>query len=112
MWTYNTVAKHPLPFASYGNCKMFKISDSEFRTMDIHRRMRACADEFLAMVAEGVVHGVYMVVTRQSISVTRQHKASGGKWTFCHCVTRSHTNVTQQLEDGGVSPTLIMLPVV
>ena len=48
------------------------------------------ADEFLATVYEAVVHGVYKVVTRSSFGVIRQHKASGGKWMFHHCVTRSH----------------------
>ena len=31
--------------------------------------MRACADEFLAMVTEGVIHGVYKVVTQSSFGV-------------------------------------------
>ena len=34
--------------------------------LGMHRRMRAYADEFLVMVTEGVVHGVYKVVTRSS----------------------------------------------
>ena len=55
----DTVAKRPLPCTSYGSFKMFKISASEFRTVGMCRRMRACRDEFLAMVTEGVVHGVY-----------------------------------------------------
>ena len=42
---------------------MFKISASEFCTMGMPKRKRACADEFLATVTEGVVHGVYKVVT-------------------------------------------------
>ena len=52
--------------------------------------MQACADEFLAMVTEGVIHGVCKVVTPWSFSIIRQHKASGCKWMFCHCVTTSH----------------------
>ena len=44
--------------------KMFKISASKFCTMGMHRQIRACADEFLAMATEGEVHGVYKVVTR------------------------------------------------
>ena len=39
--------------------KCFKISASEFGTMCMCRRMRACTDEFLAAVTEGVVHGLY-----------------------------------------------------
>ena len=49
--------------------------------------MQECADEFLATVTEGVAHDVYKVVTRSSLGVTQRHKASGGKYTFCHCVT-------------------------
>ena len=41
--------------------KMFKISASKFCTMGMHRPMRACADEFLAMATEGEVYGVYKV---------------------------------------------------
>ena len=33
------------------------------------RRMRACTDEFLATVIEGVVHGVYEVVSQLSFGV-------------------------------------------
>ena len=36
----------------------FKISASDFGTVDMHRRKRACTDEFLATVTEGVVQGV------------------------------------------------------
>ena len=50
--------------------------------------MRACADEFLATVTEGVVHGVYKVVTRLSFGIIWQHKVSGGKWMFSYCATR------------------------
>ena len=55
--------------------------------------MRTSADEFLATVTEGVVHGVHKVVPRASFSVTWQHKVSGGTWTFHHCVTRSYTSL-------------------
>ena len=48
----------------------------------MHRRMRACTDEFLAMVSEGVVNGVYNVVTWSSFSVTQRHKVSGGTGRF------------------------------
>ena len=40
----NTVAKCILPCVSYGSFKMFKISATEFHTMGICRRMRACTD--------------------------------------------------------------------
>ena len=55
---------------------MFKISTSEFCITGMCRGMRACSDEFLATVTEGVVHGVYKVVTRLSFSVTRWHEVS------------------------------------
>ena len=42
---------------------MYKISASEFCTVGMHRQMRACANEFLATVTEGVVPSVYKVVT-------------------------------------------------
>ena len=54
-----------------------------------------CAEEsehaqlnFRATVTEGVVHGVYTVVTRSSFGVIQRHQTSGGKWTFCHYDTR------------------------
>ena len=72
---------------------MFKIPPSEFGTVYMGRRMQACKDEVLAKVTEGVVQGVHKVVTRLSFSVTWRHKAIGGKWTFRHCVKRSHTNL-------------------
>ena len=56
---------------------------------------RACTDEFLAMVTEGVVHSVCKVVTRLSFGAIRQHKASGGIWAYLHCDTRSHTDLEQ-----------------
>ena len=39
--------------------------------------MQACIDEFLAMVTEGVVHGVCKVVTPLTFSIIWQHEASG-----------------------------------
>ena len=48
---------------------------------------------FLVMVTEGLVQGVYKVVTRSCFAVILQHKVSGGKWTFRHGVIRSHTNI-------------------
>ena len=72
---------------------MFEVSTSEFGTVSMCRRMQACTDEFSAAVTEGVVHGVYKVVTKLYFGVTQQHNSSGGKWTFRHCVTRSHTNL-------------------
>ena len=90
MWTCNTVAKRLLPSTSYGSYEMFNISASEFCTVGMCRRMPVCADEFLAMVTEGVVHSV---VTLSSFGVAKRHKVSGGKWTFRPCVTKSHTNL-------------------
>ena len=51
--------------------------------------MQACADEFLAMVTEGIVHGVYKIVTRSSFGVTWHHKASVGIGisSLCHNFT-------------------------
>ena len=86
----DTLVKCPLPCPSFGSFKMFKISVSEFCTVSMHRRIRACADGFLAMVTKCLV---YKVVNWSSFGVTRRHKASGGKWMFCHCVTRSHTDL-------------------
>ena len=69
---------------------MCKISASEFG--DMCKRIQACADEFLVTVTVGVVHSVHKVMTWSSFGVTLRHKASGGKWTFHHCVT-SVTNL-------------------
>ena len=54
--------------------------------------MRACADDFLATLSEGVVLGVNKVVTQLSFGVTQQHKVSGGNGHFatisqCHIQT-------------------------
>ena len=67
MRSCDTVAKCSLPCAFYGSYKMFKILASEFGTVSMCRRMQACADEFLATVTVGVVHGVYKVVIFQCI---------------------------------------------
>ena len=45
------------------------MSDAEFGSVNMRRQMQACVDEFLAMVTEGVVHGVYKVVTRLSFGL-------------------------------------------
>ena len=37
-------------------------------------RMQACIDEFPAMVTEGVVHGVYKVVSPSSFHVTERNE--------------------------------------
>ena len=58
---------------------MFTIFASEFGTVNMGGRMRACTDEFLATVAEGATHGLYKVLTRSSFGVTGQHKVSRGK---------------------------------
>ena len=55
-----TVAKCPLPCMSCRSFKMFKIATSEIGTLSMSRPIQACTDEFLAMVTEGVVHGVYI----------------------------------------------------
>ena len=89
MQSCDTEVKCPLPI-SHISFKMFKFSTSEFCTVDMCRRIQACADELLASVTEGVVHGVHKVMTRSPFGVTQGHKASGGKWTFHHCDTRSH----------------------
>ena len=58
---------------SYESFKTFKISASDFHNNSKHKRIRACADEFLATVTEGMVQGVYVavvvVVTQSSFSV-------------------------------------------
>ena len=56
------------------------------------RRMRACADEFLAMVTEGY---------QLSFGVTQRHKVSGNKWMFHNCVSyKLHTVVEGQCWDS------------
>ena len=80
---------------------MFKISTFDFGTMSTHRQKQACVDEFLATVPEGLVQGISKVVTRWSFGVRRQHKASGGKWTFHNCVTRSHMKPWMIVEGQG-----------
>ena len=87
------MAHRPKPYVSHRSFEMFKITTSEFGTVGMCRRMLTCTDEFLATVTEGVVHGVYKVVTGSSIGVARQHKVSGGKWMFHYYVTRSHMNL-------------------
>ena len=62
-----------LPFAFYSSFNMFKTLTSDFGTVGMRRLMQACADEFFATVTEGVVHGVYEVITQSSFSVTWQH---------------------------------------
>ena len=47
---------------------MFKISASEFCTVGMCRQIRACTDESLATVTEGVVNSVHKVVTWSSSS--------------------------------------------
>ena len=77
----DTVTKVLLPRVTYGSFKRFKISSSGLLTMSMRRRMRACADEFLAMVTEGLVHGVRKVVTRSSFSVILPHNwATVAEW--------------------------------
>ena len=67
--TCESVANHPLPWASYGNFKMFKISTSEFGTMRMCRQFCACAYTFLSTVTKGVVHGIHKVVIQPSFGV-------------------------------------------
>ena len=74
------------------------------------RQMQIHPDEFLAMVTEGVVHGVYKVVTWSPFGVTWRHKASG-KWMFCHCViyepntvVEGQGHVTQHLSPQVIPP--------
>ena len=47
----------------YESFKMFKMFASEFGTRSMHRRMRACADEFLDMVTECVADEFLDMVT-------------------------------------------------
>ena len=55
---------------------MLKISVSEFGTVGMHRRMRACADEFLPTVTVDGVHVVIKVVPQSSCSVKLQDKVN------------------------------------
>ena len=67
---------HPLPCTSYQSFNIFEVSASDFGTMSMRRRFRACTYEFLSTVAEGMVNGVYKVVIRLSFSVIQRHKVS------------------------------------
>ena len=60
----NRMAKLSLLSTFYKSFKMSKLSSSEFGTMYMWRGMQACEDEFLAMVTEGVVCGVYKVMNQ------------------------------------------------
>ena len=57
---------------------MFEISASESGTVSMHKRMRVCANEFLARVSEGVIHRVYTVVIQSGFGGTHRHKVIGG----------------------------------
>ena len=61
-----TVVECPLPYASH---ICLKISTSAFGTMGMCRQIQAYVDEFLAMVTEDVVHGVYKVCDSVIFSV-------------------------------------------
>ena len=52
---------------------MFKITASEFSTVGMRRRFRACAYEFLTMFPEDVVQGVHKVVIWSSFGVIWRH---------------------------------------
>ena len=56
-------------------------------------------------VPEHVVHNVHKAVTRSCFGVTRQHRASVGKWMLRHCVTTSHGS----LRTGAFHPTPITM---
>ena len=64
MRQYGTVAKRQFPCVSYRRFKILKISAFDCGTVSMRRQKLASADKFLAMVTEGVVHGVYKVLTR------------------------------------------------
>ena len=87
---YDIVVKRPLPCAVYGSFEIFKL---------VRRQKQEFADEFLAMVTEGVVQGVYNVLTQSSNPPFVQQIVSpvipsGGKHIqFYHCITRLHTNL-------------------
>ena len=57
-----SVVNHPSPCASYQSFRIFEVSVSDFGTVSMRRRFRACTYEFLSMITEGVVHGVHKVV--------------------------------------------------
>ena len=73
----DTVAKCSIPCTFYGSFKMCKISASDCLSMSIRRSVPACADDFLAIVTEGVVHSVCKVVTQSSYGDIRQVEANG-----------------------------------
>ena len=63
--------------------------------------MCACGDECLATVTEGVVHGVYKVVTQSSFGVTRRRKESGIHGRFATVPQGCIQNLRQKLKDRG-----------
>ena len=98
----DTMAKRPLPSASYRRFKLFKIFASDFGNVVMQKP--ACTDTFPAMVNEGEVHSVYKVVTRSSFQCKMAtHKVSGCKWMLHHSVTRLHTNLVWELKERGIS---------
>ena len=56
------------------------------------------------MVTEGVVHGVDM--TRSPFGVIRQHKESGGTWTFYHCDTSVTRILNCSWKDRDIWPSV------
>ena len=74
-----SVVNCPLPSASYGNFKKFKIYASEYGTVS---QFRACTYEFVTMVTECAAHGVHTVLIQLPFGITKRHKVTGG-CSFC-----------------------------
>ena len=68
---------------------MFEFSASEFGTVGMRRRLRACAYEFITTVTKSVVHAVDKVVFWCNAATQCELRY----WMFSHCVTRSHMNL-------------------
>ena len=69
MRPYESVANRPLTCKSIQRLKIFDCSASDFITVSVLRRFRACMYKFLTMVTGGVLQGVHKVVIRFSFSV-------------------------------------------
>ena len=77
-----TVSNCPLSCSSYRSFEIFEVSASDFDTVSMCRRFRACMYEFLTIVTESVVHDVHKVVIWLSFGIIWQHKLSLGIGCF------------------------------
>ena len=69
-------ANGPLPCMYCRSFRLFKISSSDFSTVDMCRQFCTWAYEFLTTITTGVIHGVHKVVIRSSFGVIWRYKVS------------------------------------